>query len=348
MTLGAVNLAPLSEREVFDRPEVSGVKRKPQSLLQIALDAVTTNTSVGSFVESTLYDMNPMNVHGGTPLELTTERILGTPFEMRPDLLIGVQTEEQFAQRLEYLQRRASARERLAESGALGVALSLGSNLLDPLNYIGFGSAALVRGRGITNLLRTAGRAAGGAVAGAAATEAVLQATDPLATAEESALSVGAGVAFGGVLGALGGVVSMKRLARANRMIDDFVDPEAGFVVMGKDGRAFEPNERVATELRGRVDRGERLRREDIEAIYQQHGTEIEAKSASGRVAEDGSILISRRDLNRILDDSGDILDNETAATREADDMAAARQEKIQEDLDFARSVQARYDVEGC
>lgn len=348
MTLGAVEPLPLTNRDVLDTPDVLGVKRPQHSILQLALDAVATNVSVGSAIESSLYDISPAEVHGGTPIQITADRIIGTPYEMRPDLLADVQTEEQFQKRLDYLKRRADARQRLGESGALGVALSFGSGLLDPLNYIGFGAAALTRGRGITNLLRAAGRSAAGAVAGAAGTEAVLQATDPLATAEESATSLVASTVLGGALGALGGVVSMKRLARASQMVDDLIDPEAGFVMLAKDGRAFEPNERVATELRGRVDRGERLSREDIESIYQQHGTEIEPKSASGRVSEDGAILISRKDINRIAKSSGDILDNETAVAREVDDLAAARREKIAEDRDFARSVQSRYDVEGC
>lgn len=128
------------------------------------------------------------------------------------------------------IDREQEDRRILAAAGGAGLAASLAAGLLDPVNLLPGGVIFKGGKLGFSVAKSAASAAAAGAVA-VGVSEAVLQATQELRTAEETAFAIGAGALLSGVVGgsvsAIGGRRGLDDLAR--RTSDDFqadvVDP---------------------------------------------------------------------------------------------------------------------------
>ena len=108
------------------------------------------------------------------------------------------------------IDRENQDRKTLAASGIIGQGASMAAGVLDWPSALP-GAVVLKTAKGGVSMLKTAGATAAAGTAGAIASESVLQSTQQLRTAEESAMAIGGAAILSGALGAGLG----RRIARA-------------------------------------------------------------------------------------------------------------------------------------
>lgn len=135
-------------------------------------------------------------------------QIQGTPYEDSYPEFFWVSNDAEAAQVKARLDREFKREQILSESGGLGLVAGLTAGVLDPMNLIPVGGAAVKLSRLGGSLLRGAGTGARAGLLGGAATEAALQATQDTRTWEESAVNIGAGAILAGALG--GGISGLR------------------------------------------------------------------------------------------------------------------------------------------
>ncbi|NTU49612.1 MAG: hypothetical protein HGA87_01720 [Desulfobulbaceae bacterium] len=117
-------------------------------------------------------------------------------------------------------------RETLSRSGAMGVAASLATGILDPINFIPVGGAATTARVG-NNILRNAGRVALAGASAGAISEAVLQNVQETRTWEEGAYNIAGATLLSGLLGAAIGGLAGKQLDTMAAAIEKDLDLDA-------------------------------------------------------------------------------------------------------------------------
>lgn len=135
-----------------------------------------------------------------TPEEIYT-RVNNEGLLPHLDNFLGVQTEGEYEARKSNLQRELQNRQMLDAAGFRGTVVTLGAAVLDPINFVPVGGAAVraakLATRGRPAAVETA--LAGGMGAGLA--EGALHATQETRTAGESVIAIAAGTVLGGTLG---------------------------------------------------------------------------------------------------------------------------------------------------
>lgn len=154
--------------------------------------------------------------------------IADTPYEVYSENFARARNREHFAAIKADIDRENKDRDILARSGALGFAAGAGAGVLDWPTLLP-GGAIVRTAKGTTSILRSAANVAASGAAGSALAEGVLQGTQQLRTAEESAAVIGGSTVLAGLLGA--GLA--KRVARSDferlapRIERDFEVPDA-------------------------------------------------------------------------------------------------------------------------
>lgn len=100
-----------------------------------------------------------------------------------------------------HLQNELATKETLEAAGASGIAAEMAAGLLDPINLIPVGGAAIRAARAGERILDGAIYTAKAGLIGAASAEALLQSSQETRTAKESALNITASTFLAGVLG---------------------------------------------------------------------------------------------------------------------------------------------------
>lgn len=184
--------------------------------------------------ENTLGSLGAARDHdfGWTPFDKSHDpwaKIVDTPYEAYWENFARSRNDEHFEAIKADIDRENKDRDTLARSGALGFVAGAAAGGLDWPTLLP-GGAIVRTAKGTTSILRSAANVAGAGAIGAGASEAVLQETQQLRTAGESAAVIGGSAVLAGILGA--GLA--KRVARgdldrlAPRVERDFELPPAG------------------------------------------------------------------------------------------------------------------------
>ncbi len=144
-------------------------------------------------------------------------------YEGHENILVEAKNADHLAAIKLDIDRESEDRATLAAAGGAGFAASLAAGLVDPVNLLPAGVIYKGGKMGFTVAKTAASTAAAGGAA-VAASETVLQSTQALRTAEESAIAIGAGAllsgALGGSIAAIGGRKALDDIAK--RTADDF------------------------------------------------------------------------------------------------------------------------------
>lgn len=137
--------------------------------------------------------------------------------------LIKTNNAEHFRQKEAQIQKEQAARERLERDGGWGIAAYLSAGLLDPINLIPVGGAAIKAAKG-GSILKGLTTGAYVGTASTAAQEVILQGTQSSRSGSETAINLAAGTLFGGIIGGAAG--SLKYITDANqaRFVDDIIE----------------------------------------------------------------------------------------------------------------------------
>lgn len=175
------------------------------SMLATVGAAFRRENIIGSVLSSETFGMDPNEREDGfNPL---TE-IKGTPYEDRAMDVAGIFNRRYFEAWKTQVDRETEDRKITDSAGWMGTGATVLAGLLDLPTLIPGGAA--VRGaRGAYSIARSAASVAVAGGVGAATSEIGLQATQQTRTATESAVGVGGGIIFGGLLGSgVGGLMS--------------------------------------------------------------------------------------------------------------------------------------------
>jgi len=136
-------------------------------------------------------------------------KIENTPYQDYFDSFVGkVYNDQQFETMKAKIDRELQNREIINSSGALGIGMSVGAALLDPVNLIPIGGVAyksFKAGKTLKGIVQ--GVEVG--LASEAATEAILQSQQETRTIEETVTNIAGGAVFGGLIG--GAVARLSR-----------------------------------------------------------------------------------------------------------------------------------------
>lgn len=177
-----------------------------------------TDNVIGSAIVNETAGLNPRERDEGfNPL---TE-IEGTPYEVYADEAAGIFNRRYFEAWKTKIDREREDRRTIEAAGWLGTGTSALAAIMDAPTLIPGG--ALVRGaRGGISALRTAGSVAAAGGVGSAVSETALQATQETRTASETAIAIGSGIVFGGLLGGgVGALMSRMEQRAAVAAIDN-------------------------------------------------------------------------------------------------------------------------------
>lgn len=304
------------------------------TVADVALAAFRTENTLGSLLAKS-EDVFPEGP--AVPFEITYDMVRGTPFESDLTKLDGIRSVDAFQKRLAYLQQQQSDREILASQGGIGIALTMGAAVLDPINLLPFGTGARA-----TGFLRSMRNVTAAAVTGAGAQELALYASQDYRTGTEVALGLASSAVLGAAIGAIGGYVGHRARTRTERAIRNIVDPEDG-VVVRTEGRNFAGNAEVEAELQRLARSGQPMTDLDVHAVYKRLGTELDNASATGRILDDGSIFLPSEEGSFVPR-----LDEEVALADRNASLDASRTESVEDALDTSERITARYAEEGC
>lgn len=140
---------------------------------------------------------------------------------------IGVESRHDVQIIKDRIDQELADRDQLAKSGALGVAASLATGILDPINLIPIGGTATVAGRTGMNILKGAGRVALVGAGAASVSEFVLQGVQETRTTEESLYNIAGATLLSGLLGGAASMLGGKRMAELAAAIEKEMDVAA-------------------------------------------------------------------------------------------------------------------------
>jgi hypothetical protein len=209
-------------------PETRGRQPEQPGLMDAAF---RTENTVGSSVasEEVRYARESVGVFGG-PVKIDPDfdpwaEIADTPYERYSEQFAVAGNKQHFDAIRADIDRETKDRQRIADSGIVGMGAAMAAGVLDLPTLLPGG--AIVRTAKGVSLLRTAGvTAVAGGVAGGLS-ELALQGTQQLRAAEESAAVIGGSVVLSGLLGAGFGKLFSRgeQAALAARIERDFRVP---------------------------------------------------------------------------------------------------------------------------
>lgn len=202
-----INIARQPEPEAFDDPTV----------LETLGAAFRESNVVGSAIANETRGLNPREKEDGfNPLD----EIRGTKYEARALDAAGIFNRPYFEAWKRQIDREEDDEKTLQSAGWLGTGASAVAAILDLPTLIPGGAVLRGAGGGIS-LARSAASVALAGGVGAAASEGALQATQQTRTTGESAIGIGSGIVFGGLLGGgAGALMSQIEKRAATKAID--------------------------------------------------------------------------------------------------------------------------------
>lgn len=169
-----------------------------------------TDNMVGSAATNKTIGLNRYEREDGfNPLE----EIKGTAYEPYAEQAAGIFNRRYFEAWKAQVDQEQDDRRTLEAAGVMGMGTSAIAAILDLPTLIPGG--ALARTAGKVSISRTAGSVAAAGGVGAVVSEVGLQATQQTRTGTESAIAIGSGIVFGGLLGGAAGSVMSRVEQRA-------------------------------------------------------------------------------------------------------------------------------------
>lgn len=165
-------------------------------------------------------------------------------YEEHAGRFVFANSAEEVAALKRQIDRETSDRETLAAAGAVGIASGFAAGLLDPINLLPVGGAAVGALRGARGALATGLATARAGLLGSTAAELALQASQETRTLGESAVAVAGGTLLSGVLGAAAPAVvraTRSSLVALGRMVESDLAPGAA-----RQGVRIDPEELAA------------------------------------------------------------------------------------------------------
>lgn len=202
-----INIAPAPQALTLEDP----------SVMETLGAAFRESNVVGSAIANETRGLNPREREDGfNPLN----EIKGTPYESRAMDAAGIFNRPYFEAWKRQVDREQDDEKTLEAAGWLGTGASAVAAILDLPTLIPGGAVLRGAGGGVS-LARSAASVAVAGGVGAAASEGALQATQQTRTAAETAIGIGSGIVFGGLLGAgAGAVMSQLEKRAATKAID--------------------------------------------------------------------------------------------------------------------------------
>ncbi|NTU49560.1 MAG: hypothetical protein HGA87_01455 [Desulfobulbaceae bacterium] len=158
-------------------------------------------------------------------------------------------------------------REVIARSGAAGVVAGIATGILDPINFIPIGGAAVTTGKVGANILRSAGKVAlAGAVAGTA-NEIIMQGLEETRTVEESAFNIAGATVLSGLLGAAVGALAGKQVDNLAAAIEKDMDVEPPKVAASEAAAIYQESEAVSDIVQQVMAASETVTKEQADAV---------------------------------------------------------------------------------
>jgi len=141
-------------------------------------------------------------------------------FEQYATSFVDTNTPEEVQAVKNQITRENQDKELLDQSGWVGTSASLAAGILDPINLIPVGGAAVKAYSVGGKILKGAANTAKAGLVGSTVAEAALHATQEARTLEESAANIAGATLLSGVLGGAAGALGSKELYRLGRKVE--------------------------------------------------------------------------------------------------------------------------------
>lgn len=302
----------LSQREIQDRLRdptdlLPGVNLFPGPTTGLTLNVPSPFPSASLTARAALFQENDVaNVFGAVyrnlkrsgfkddpDFVLTPEMLIDTPFEIKPEILADVHSQDEFDFLRDWYQEELDNRQILLAAGGKGMAAAMLSGILSPLTLLSFGMGAATG-----SILRGGAVGMQAGLLGTAVSEGFLQFNQKFRPIEETGFAIAAGTFLMGVVGSAGGALGRKVLRRGIDDIDVIVGNEAQVLVQTNEGIFHLKNKAVDDALHELQEtafaRREIISREQVMEIFKKNGTEATPDKVRGHVDLDRRIIIMR------------------------------------------------------
>jgi len=147
------------------------------------------------------------------------EDIQGTIYEQYSDRFVGAHDFDEVGMMKAQIDRELNDRSVVRAGGGWGVLASISAALFSPTTLIPGG--AIIKGAKGVSIARTSLSVAGSAALAALLDEIILQQTQQIRPAEESAFAIGGSVILGGMLGAFAGKLGAAEFKAMSKQVED-------------------------------------------------------------------------------------------------------------------------------